>query len=77
MGTFAVLAIKQEPLSLIMPAQAAVQNQQEVFVVVQRSLEASVFGGIITDKSSLKGAPPQQSPFSMTPPVSSLNPPQI
>ena len=36
--TSAVLTIKQEVQGLIMPAQAAVQNQQEVSVAVQRSL---------------------------------------
>ena len=51
MGTLAVLVIKQEPQGLIMPAHAVGQNQQEVSVVVQRSLEASVYGIIIMDKS--------------------------
>ena len=37
MGTLAVLAIKQEPQGLLMPAQAAVQIQKEVSVVVERS----------------------------------------
>ena len=65
MGTLAVLAIKQEPQGLLTPAQAVVQNKQEVSVPVQRSLEASVYGGIIMDKSWLQGAPPQQSPSSV------------
>ena len=50
MGTLAVLAIKQELLCLVMTAQGAVQNQQKVSVVVQKSLEASVYGGIIPDE---------------------------
>ena len=52
-----MLAIKQEPQDLIMPAQATVQNQQEVSVAVQRSLEASVYGSITADKSQLQGTP--------------------
>ena len=50
-GTSAVLAIKQEPQGLVMPAKAALQNQQEVSVVVQRRLEAFVYGGMTMDKS--------------------------
>ena len=46
-----MLVIKQEPQGLLMPAKAAVQNQQEVSVVVQSSLEASVYGGITLDKN--------------------------
>ena len=61
MGPLAVLAIKQEPQGLIMPMQAVVQNLQEVSVAVQGSLEASVCGGMVMDKSQLQGAPPQQS----------------
>ena len=53
------------------------QNQQDIFVAVQRSLEASVYGGMITDKSQIQGAPPQQSPLPTIAPVSSSNPPQI
>ena len=58
-GTSAVLAVKQEPQNLVMPAQAAVQNQQEVSAAVHRSLEASVYGGMAVDKSWLQGMYPQ------------------
>ena len=34
-----------------MPDQAAVQNQLEVSVVVEKSLEASVYGGMAVDES--------------------------
>ena len=40
-----------------MPAQAAVQNQQEVSITVQRSLEASVYGGMTADENWLQGVP--------------------
>ena len=73
MGTLPVLAIKQESQSLVMPAQAAVQNHQEVSVVVQRSLEVSVYGSIITDENQHS----YNSPCPTTAPVSSSNPPQI
>ena len=33
-----------------MPAQTAVQNQQAVSVVVQRSLEASVYGSMTNNE---------------------------
>ena len=69
-----MLAIKQEQQGLVIPAQAAVQTQQEVSVAVQRSLEASVCGGIITDESQLQGASPQQSLSPMIAPVSGSNP---
>ena len=51
MEILAVLAIKQEPQGLVMPAEAAVHNHQEVSVVVQRSLEAFVYGGVIIDEN--------------------------
>ena len=51
MATSAVLAIKQEAQGLVKLAQGAVQNQQEVSVAVQRSLKASVYGGMIIDES--------------------------
>ena len=57
MGASAVMAIKQEPQGLIMPAQAVVQNQQEVSVVVQRSLEASVYVGMTSDEDQLREYP--------------------
>ena len=60
-----------------MPAQAAVQNQQEVSEAVQRSLEPSVYDGIIMDKNQLQGTTPQQSPSPTIVPVSSSNPPQF
>ena len=41
--TSAVLAIKQDPQGLIIPTQAAIEKQQEVSVVVHRSLEVSVY----------------------------------
>ena len=50
-GTSAVLATKQEPQGLIMPVQAVLQNQQEVSVVVQRSLEASMYDGMTSDEN--------------------------
>ena len=34
-----------------MPAQVAVWNQQELSAAVQRSLEASVYGGMAVDES--------------------------
>ena len=46
-----MLAVKQEPQNLVMPAQAVVQNQQDISAVVQRSLEATVYGGMAVDKS--------------------------
>ena len=46
-----MLTIKQKPQGVIMPAQAAVQNQQEVSVVVQRILEASVYGSMNLDEN--------------------------
>ena len=52
-GTSAVLATKQDPQKFVMPAQVAVQNQQELSAAVQRSLEASVYGGIAVDESQL------------------------
>ena len=60
-----------------MPAQAVVQNQQEVSVAVQRSLEASVYGGMAVDKSQLQGAFPKQSPSPTLAPRSHSNPTQI
>ena len=72
-----MLAIKQEPQNLVTLARTAVQNQQEVSVVVQRSLQASVYGGMAVDESQLQGAPPQQSPLPTLAPRSSSNPPQI
>ena len=50
-GTSALLVIRQEPQNLAMPAQAAVQNQQEVSVVLQRIIEASVYGAMAVDES--------------------------
>ena len=50
-GTSGVMAMKQEPQCLIMLAQAVVQNQLEVSVVVQGSLEASVYGGMSLDEN--------------------------
>ena len=50
-GTSVVLAIKQEPQKLITPVQVAIQNQQELSAAVQRSLEASVYGGMAVDES--------------------------
>ena len=41
-GTSAVLEMKQEPQNLVMPAQVAVQNQQELSATEQRCQEASV-----------------------------------
>ena len=38
-----------------MPAQVVVQNQQELHAAVQRSLEDSVYGGNVVDKSQLWG----------------------
>ena len=49
-GTSAVLAMKQELQGLIMSVEAVVQNQQEVYLAVQRSLEASVYDGMTSDK---------------------------
>ena len=46
-----MLAIKQDLKGLIMLVQAVVQNQQEVSVAVQRSLEASVYGGMTLDEN--------------------------
>ena len=43
-----------------MPAQAVAQNQQEVSVAVQRSLEASAYSGIAVDESQMQGVPTQQ-----------------
>ena len=60
-GTSAMLATKQEPQKLVMPAKVAVQNQQELSAAVQRSLEASVYSGIAVDKSQLWGVSPHQS----------------
>ena len=40
-----------------MSGQASVQSQQELSAAVQRSLEASVFGGMVVDKSQLWGVP--------------------
>ena len=57
MGASAVMAIKQEPQGLIMPAQAVVQNQQEVCVVVQGSMEASVYVGMTSDRDQLREYP--------------------
>ena len=45
-----MLGTKQEPQKLVMPAQVAVQNQQELSAAVQRSLEAAVYGGMAVDK---------------------------
>ena len=50
-GTSAVLATKQEPQKLMMLAQVAVQNQQALSAAEQRSLEASVYGGMAVDES--------------------------
>ena len=50
-GTSAVMAIKQEAQCLIMLAQAVVQNQLEVSVVVQGNLEAPVYGGMTLDEN--------------------------
>ena len=72
--TPAVLAIKQESQGLIMPAQAAVQNQQEVSVMVQRSLDTSVYGGMTSDKSQLQRVYPQQSSLPTLAPRSSSKP---
>ena len=49
--TLAVLVTRQEPQKLVTPAQVAVQNQQELSAAVQRSLEASIYGGTAVDKS--------------------------
>ena len=57
MGASAVMAIKQEPQGLIMPAQTVVQNQQEVSAVVQRSLETSVYVGMTSDEDQLREYP--------------------
>ena len=53
-GTLALLAIKQEPQNLVMPVHAAVQNQQEVPAVLQRSLGTSVYGSMAVDESQLQ-----------------------
>ena len=66
-GTLAVLAIKQEPQGLVMPAQAVVQNQQEVFVAVQGSLETSVYGGMTADERRLQGLSPSRVLHSLWP----------
>ena len=50
-GASAVLATKQMPGKLVTPAQVAAQNHQELSTADQRSLEASLFGGIAVDKS--------------------------
>ena len=60
-----------------MPAQATVQNQQEVSIAVQRSLEASAYGGVTVDENWLQGVPPQQSPSPTLAPKLSSNPPLI
>ena len=75
--TSAVLSIKQDPQDLIIPAQAAVQNQQEVSVAVWICLEASVYGSMTCDENQLQGGPPQKSPLPTLAPKSSTNPPQI
>ena len=59
------------------PAQAAVQNQQEVSVAVERSLGTSVYDGMIVNKSLLQGVPLQQSPSPTLDPRSSSNPTEI
>ena len=46
-----MLVIKEKPQNLVMPTQAVVQNQQEVSVTVQGSLETSVYGGMAVDKN--------------------------
>ena len=77
-GTSAVLGIKQEPQKLVMPAQAAVQNQQELSAAVQRSLEDSVYGGMAVDKSQLWGVSPHQIPLpTLAPGSSSKSPPTL
>ena len=75
--TSAVLAIKQDPQGLIMPTQAAIEKQQEVSVVVHRSLEASVYCSMKSEENQLHGVRLQQCPLSTLVPVSSSKPPQI
>ena len=60
-----------------MPVQALVQNQQELSAAVQRSLEASIYGGMRVDKSQLQDVSPHQSPSATLAPRSNSNPPQI
>ena len=76
-GISTALVIKQDPQKLVTPAQVAVQNQQELYAVVQRSLEAPVYGCMAVDKSQLQGLSPDQSPSPTLAPGSSSRPSQI
>ena len=53
-GTSPVLATKQEPSKLVMPALEAVHNQQ-FSAAMQRSHKASVYDTMAVDESQLQG----------------------
>ena len=70
-----MLVIKQEPPKLVMPAQAAVQNQQELSAAVKRSLEFSAYDVMAVDESQLQVCTPK----ALLPPLSpgsNSNPPE-
>ena len=74
-GTSAVLATKQEPQKLVMPAQVGcTESSRNCLPAVQRSLEASVYGGIAVDESQLWGVSPHQSLSPTLAPGTSSNP---
>ena len=62
---------------MVIPANEAEQNQQEVSAAVQKSQEAFVYGGMAVDVSQPQSVSPQQSPLPTLAPRSGSNLSQI